>query len=140
MSELLQSIHFSSNIWALAIPFILMGIDIVTGLINAWIKNIFASAKMRSGLGKKIGEAVIILLGELFFYGAGLPKQIMNGIIIYICFMELMSILENLDKLGVKLPKDIKTRLNNSDQDEKDIEELIAVIKEQEDKENELHS
>lgn len=97
---------------------ILIGVDILTGLIYAWANKCFSSSKMRKGLSKKLGEIVIIVLGEIFSYAIGLPKYIMNGILFYIAFMELMSIIENLDKLGVPIPKQVKDRINNMDPDE----------------------
>lgn len=88
---------------------------------------------MRAGLGKKIGEIVIIVIGELFSYGVGLPEYIINGVILYIVFMEFMSILENLDKLGVPIPKNIKKALNNISED--DLQKLAEKLKEGEENE-----
>lgn len=113
MEEFIANFHFSTNTWGIITPCVLMALDIVTGLLYAWISKTFQSGKMRSGLGKKVGELVIILIGELFSYAAGLPKEIMNGILIYISFMELMSIIENLDKLNVPIPDAIKKVINN---------------------------
>lgn len=118
MDTFIQNIHFSSDSWAVALPLILIGVDILTGLIYAWANKCFSSSKMRKGLSKKLGEIVIVVLGEIFSYAIGLPKYIMNGILFYIAFMELMSIIENLDKLGVPIPKSIKSRINNIDADE----------------------
>lgn len=116
--DITEYIHFSSDTWAVVLPMILIGVDILTGLIYAWANKCFSSSKMRKGLSKKLGEIVIIVLGEIFSYAIGLPKYIMNGILFYIAFMELMSIIENLDKLGVPIPKQIKDRINNTDPDE----------------------
>lgn len=113
MEEFITNFHFSTNTWGVISPCVLMALDIVTGLLYAWISKTFNSGKMRSGLGKKVGELVIIMIGELFSYAAGLPKEIMNGILVYISFMELMSIFENLDKLDVPIPGFIKRVINN---------------------------
>lgn len=113
MQEIIQNLHFSSDTWAVATPFILIGVDILTGLIYAWANQCFSSSKMRAGLSKKLGEIIIIVLGELFSFAVGLPKYIMNGILFYIGFMEFMSIIENLDKLNVPIPKFIKKVINN---------------------------
>lgn len=121
--DIARYIHFSSDTWAVVLPLVLIGIDVLTGLIYAWANRCFSSSKMRTGLSKKLGEIVIIVLGELFSYAVGLPKYIMNGILFYIAFMELMSIIENLDKLGVPLPQSIKKRINNVD-----IEETTETI------------
>lgn len=134
MNRLLEEVSFSNDTWRIILPFIMMGVDIVTGLIYAWSSHTFQSAKMRSGLAKKAGEGVIIILGELALFGLGLPEQLMTGISIYVIFMELMSIIENLDKLGVPLPTNIKKSINNGSAE--DLEELIKTIQEMEENGN----
>ena len=113
LMTIIETIHFNNMLWLLLIPAAMMGIDILTGLIYAFITNTFMSAKMRSGLGKKVGELLIIVIGLLFTVGMNLPTEILKGIALYIIFMELMSILENLDKLGVPIPAFISKTLNN---------------------------
>lgn len=110
---IIETIHFNNMMWLILIPAAMMGIDILTGLIYAFITNTFMSAKMRSGLGKKVGELLIIVIGLLFTVGMNVPTEILKGIALYIIFMELMSILENLDKLGVPIPAFISKTLNN---------------------------
>ena len=46
-------VEFQSMMWLLLIPVAMMGLDVLTGLINAFSKNQFESAKMRAGLAKK---------------------------------------------------------------------------------------
>lgn len=113
LMTIIETIHFNNMMWLILIPAAMMGIDILTGLIYAFITNTFMSAKMRSGLGKKVGELLIIVIGLLFTVGMNVPTEILKGIALYIIFMELMSILENLDKLGVPIPAFISKTLNN---------------------------
>lgn len=112
--EMLQNFHFQNEVWVLILPLALMVIDFITGSINAWANNDFKSKKMRSGLNKKTGEIAIIVIGELFSYGLGLPVYIMNLISGYIIIMELTSVLENLNKMGVPIPKFISESLSNA--------------------------
>lgn len=133
MKYIFEHVHFNSETWRFILPFIMMGIDIVTGLIYAWSSSTFRSAKMRSGLSKKAGEAIILILGELATYGLGLPDEIMTAISVYIIVMELMSVIENLDKLGVPVPSFIRTKINNNGEE---INELIKTIAEMEKKED----
>lgn len=137
IGKILNEIHFASMTWLLLIPVAMMAIDIITGLLYAWSTKSFESAKMRTGLAKKCGEILIILIGMLFVYGTNIPTYILTGISAYIIFMELMSVLENLDKLGVPIPAFIAKVLNNVDdalQSEnveelkKEIEELRAAV------------
>ena len=113
LKTIIEAIHFNNMMWLILIPAAMMGIDILTGLIYAFINNTFMSAKMRSGLGKKVGELLIIVIGLLFTVGMNVPTEILKGIALYIIFMELMSFLENLDKLGVPIPAFISKTLNN---------------------------
>lgn len=118
MEEILQvasQFHFRNELWVLFIPLGLMAIDVFTGIIKAWAHNDFQSAIMRAGLAKKAGEIMILVVGELISYGMILPDSIMNGISFYIIFMEVMSIMENLDELGIPIPKFVRDVINNVD-------------------------
>ncbi len=116
MREILESLHFTHNYWIIVLPVLLMALDIITGLIYAWVSKTFESARMRAGLAKKFGELAYIVIGVAVTYAMGLPLYILIGIAVYICFMELMSILENCDKLGAPLPGFLRTALNNVDE------------------------
>lgn len=118
MEEIIQVVSqfdFRNEWWVLFTPLILMAIDVLTGVIKAWIKKDFKSAIMRAGLGKKAGEISILIIGELFSYALQLPEIIMNLASFYIIFMEFVSICENIDELGVPIPKIIKDVINNVD-------------------------
>lgn len=67
------------------------------------------------GLSKKTGEIAILVLGELFSFSLCLPHYIMSCVSFYIIMMEFMSITENVDKMGVPLPKFISDVINNKD-------------------------
>ena len=118
MDELLQFVSqfdFRNEWWVLFTPLIIMGVDIITGVVKAWVNKNFEASIMRTGLGKKAGEAAILIVGELLSYALNLPDIVMNGVSFYIIFMEAVSILENLDKLGVPVPKFVKDAINNVD-------------------------
>ena len=104
IKELLNTFHFTNEVWAVMIPIILMGIDVLTGVVNAWIKGEIKSSKLREGLAKKFGEISVIVIGEIFVIGFGLSGVLADGISLYLIIMELISICENLDKLGVPIP------------------------------------
>lgn len=123
VTEIMNQLSFTSDFWIVLMPAILMTLDVMTGFINAWSKNRVKSSIMRQGLARKFGELVIIAIGQLFFFGVGLPKYCVAFISFYIILMELISICENLDKLGVPIPKFIKKVLNNA---EKKIEDIGA--------------
>lgn len=131
--EVLESVKFVNEVWVFIVPGILMAIDILTGSLNAWAKRDFKSYKMRQGLVKKCGEVTILGIGELFTIGMILPTYIMSGVSFYIIFMELISICENLKKMGVPIPKFISRALSNA---EKELQEKESVDSKKEDTDN----
>lgn len=112
MEEIIQNIHFTNIWWAILAPMILIVIDVLTGIVIAWRNNDFKSAKMRTGLSKKFGELVYVLVGILTKFALG-TELILYFTVGYICLMELSSLAENCDKLGVKMPDKLKEKLNN---------------------------
>lgn len=130
-TNILDKVKFANEIWVFIIPGVLMAVDILTGSLNAWAKANFKSFKMREGLVKKCGEITILAIGQLFTVGLVLPTYIMSGISFYIIFMELISICENLQKMGVPIPKFIKKALDDT---EKALEEKESVDSKEEDK------
>lgn len=130
MNELitfLKAFHFANELWTLLLPVIMMGIDILTGLIYAWISHSFKSSEMRSGLGKKIGEIAILVIGELFSFALGIPRYIMSGISVYIVFMEFMSVFENLKALRVPIPRFVDVALTSVDKAVNESEDVKAA-------------
>ena len=107
----LMSVSFRDDWWILILPAACIAIDVITGVLNAWIEHDLKSYLLRKGLGKKGGEILAIVLGELLVCGLSVPKEILIGVSVYIIFMEVISILENFDKLGVPIPWFIKKAL-----------------------------
>ena len=95
----------------------LIVLDVATGVIIAWKNNDFKSAKMREGLSKKFGELVYVLIGILAKFALG-TELILYFAVGYICLMEISSLAENCDKLGVEMPQKLKEKLNNDKKEE----------------------
>lgn len=115
MEEIIQNIHFTNIWWAILAPMILIIIDVLTGLIISWKNGDFKSSIMRNGLSKKFGELVYVLVGILTKFALG-TELILYFTVGYICLMELSSLAENCDKLGVKMPDKLKEKLNNKEE------------------------
>ena len=131
MIELLQKVHFASPWWVLLLPIALIGLDVITGLIKAFVQEDFQSAKMRSGFGKKMGEIILLMIGELLTYSLALPPVVVYGVSLYLTFMEFMSNLENLRALGVPMPGWIVKGLHTAETafNADDVESLRKEIK-----------
>ena len=114
MENLLETIHFTNTWWAILTPLILMVLDVITGYYGAWKNKCISSSIMRDGLGKKCAELCYILVGVLAKFAIG-TSSVMYFIIIYVCYMELVSLAENCDKLGFPMPEKMKEKLNNKE-------------------------
>ena len=123
MEELINNIHFTSIWWAIIAPMSLIVIDVLTGLVIAWRNDDFHSSIMRTGLSKKFGELVYVLVGILTKFALG-TDLILYFAVGYICLMELSSLAENCDKLGVKMPNKLKDKLNNFEAEVEEINEI----------------
>lgn len=131
--EVLQSFRFRNEWWVLILPISLMAIDVVTGLLKAFVTKTFQSSVLRAGGCKKAGEVAVLGVGELFTCALMLPDYVMIMVSAYIVFMEIMSIIENVDKLGVPIPAFVRDVVNNVDDQLYNhhlSEEEIAEIKE----------
>lgn len=104
-------LEFSSAKWAVLVPMALMVIDILSGFINAWAKGDVKSCIMRQGLAKKFGEIVVLVIARIVALGFNGSDAFVYFCSIYVCLMEALSIVENLNKLGVPIPKWIKNAL-----------------------------
>ena len=56
---------------------------------------------------------MIILLTALVVYSVQWPHQIIAIVSVYMILMEIISIMENLDEIGVPIPKWIEKTINN---------------------------
>lgn len=61
MEELMLHMSFSNLGWKIALPLLMILIDVLSGLIQALINDDFNSATMRKGLYHKILELLVIL-------------------------------------------------------------------------------
>lgn len=104
MEELLNNVNFSTIMWQILTPFIFIAIDIISGYVQAVINKNVDSKIMREGLLHKFLLILVILLGYVIQFAFSL-SFVAPTITVYICIMELMSILENLKKAGVDIGK-----------------------------------
>lgn len=111
--KFIETVQFNDSYWVLLLPCTLMALDILTGVTHAWVSGHLKSYRMREGLGRKCGEIVILIIGHILTTALAIPIVLIVGASLYICFMELVSICENLDKLGVPIPKFVKRALGH---------------------------
>ena len=113
MEQLINEIHWTSISWCIIAPILLIILDVLTGIAIAWKNDDYKSTIMRAGLSKKFGEIVYIIVGIITKYALGIDI-ILYFLVGYICVMEISSLAENCDKLGVAMPEKLKSKLNNN--------------------------
>lgn len=90
-------------------------LDMVTGIVKAFMEKAFTSSVMREGLFHKCGSIIMIVFGCLVdytqkFIDLGVTIPIATFICGYIILMEIGSILENLGKINPQIvPSKIKS-------------------------------
>ena len=112
--EVLDKITYTHSYWTLLLPIIMMGADVLTGWIQASVNGTWDSTKMRKGLFRKSGEIVILVLAYVVQIAIALPVNIFIFISIYVCIMEALSVIENLDQAGLPVPSWITKRLKKA--------------------------
>lgn len=121
--ENLQNITFTHRYWVLLLPLALMAADVVTGWIQATINGTWDSTKMRTGLFRKSGELLVIVIAYIIYAAINLPVDVPAFIASYIIIMEIISVCENLDQAGLPVPRWITRRLKKVAKDLSDGEE-----------------
>ena len=113
--DIVYKIHFAHNYWIIALPAIFALSDVITGLIQAQINGTKNSSIMRKGLYRKCGELGVILLVWVTCIAIELPVKYPAAVSIYVCVMEALSILENLQAMGVPIPDFITKKAKEID-------------------------
>lgn len=100
--EIVNKLEFSNIAWQIITPLLFNLVDIITGYIQAVINNEVSSQKMREGLLHKSAILLCLILGFVveFTFNLSIVSKV---IAIYIIFMEIVSIYENLKKMGINL-------------------------------------
>lgn len=83
---------------------ILIVVDIVSGFIQGFINKKLDSAYMLRGLIRKSGIVLVLILAGTCEYGMmyidlGFTMPIVSGVVLFVCIMEIVSIIENIIKI-----------------------------------------
>lgn len=121
----------------IAILLIVMGADYLSGMTKAWMNSELSSSKGMKGIVKKLCYMLVVIVAAcvdwlviegLAMIGLSIGKTYYFGVMvcIWLIINELISILENLDAIGVPLPrflvtmvKRLKNTVDKTDKEEK---------------------
>ena len=83
-------------------------LDIVTGLVKAFMTKTFTSSAMKQGLWSKCGSMLLIVLGVIGEYGMryielGITIPLLATFCSYISLMEIGSIIENIGQIDPRI-------------------------------------
>lgn len=90
---------------------VVKALDFVLGLLKTWKNGNYKSSKMRDGIIRWIAELIGILFVMLIDFILGLNFYITGFTLALFLYKEAGSILENLAKCGVNMPKILKEKL-----------------------------
>lgn len=96
-----------------------MALDYITGLCCAILTKTVSSKVGAKGIGKKVGTLIMITVTVLVENNILFTTSLRYAIILFYISNEGISILENMAKLGVPIPKRIIEILNNLSDDDK---------------------
>ncbi|CAO1610967.1 putative holin; skin element [Brochothrix thermosphacta] len=99
---------------------LLMAVDIVTGIIKASTKGDLWSRKAFFGYARKMMIFGIIILANVIDQILALSGAIVYSTVLFYIVNEGLSIVENLNEMGVKVPSIITDKLKNIEDKEKE--------------------
>lgn len=110
------TVYFNAIAVPLCVLVIMMSMDYITGMISAWLEKDLSSRKGIVGIIKKICYMALvavamgvdyIIYGTMLFANIELPQTTVLGLLvtIWLVINEMISILENLSKIGVPVPQ-----------------------------------
>lgn len=111
------------EIYFIVVGFILA--DIVTGILQAIYNGDINSTKLRQGLFHKLSEVLAVAFSMGIEYACdyielGVDVPVFKTVAIYICIMELVSVLENLCEINPALAKLFKPYLEKLHTEDKE--------------------
>lgn len=80
-------------------------VDNITGLIKAFKTGRIKSRTLRDGLFCSVGELVLLAMAITLVYFIPVIRLFIFMLIFFMALKELISVLENLVEIGVRLPK-----------------------------------
>ncbi|WEA47295.1 phage holin family protein [Priestia aryabhattai] len=91
---------------------LLMLLDIITGLMKAVKNKRLRSRKALYGYARKIGVYVAIIVANIIDQVFGFNGAVTTATVLFYIGNELLSIVENLAQIGVKVPTIITDKLH----------------------------
>lgn len=108
----LMSIYLFGGVQFLDLLMLLMGCDIITGILKAIKEKRLRSRNALFGYARKIGVFAIIIVANVIDIILNLNGFVAGATVLFYIANEALSIVENLAQLGVKVPSVIVDKLH----------------------------
>jgi toxin secretion/phage lysis holin len=121
--------------WLEALPMlgvliVLMGLDVATGLVKAWVTKEISSSASLDGMLRKVMMLAIVAAGQCMEFVIPMQSLPWAALISsFFCVTELISITENAKESGVPLPEQIVDVLHKQQSDRRGKAPLVANLR-----------
>lgn len=96
---------------AIQVLVIFMALDILTGMVRAFVQKELSSKESWRGVGKKSLVFVVIAVAHQLDRLTGTGATIRGAVVLFYCASEGLSIIENVAAAGLPLPEILKNAL-----------------------------
>lgn len=110
-----SSFFFTGSWTIIDILIILIGLDVISGVIKATREHTIKSSVANIGLAKKVGILMVFIVANLADIVFKADGMVVNGTVAFYIIGEAVSILENCSVIGVPLPELLTKRLGITD-------------------------
>ncbi|MFC6117345.1 holin family protein [Macrococcoides bohemicum] len=110
-SQLFKQFFFSGDLYLIKALIVLMFIDIITGILKAFVNGNLWSRKSLFGYARKLLVFCIIILSNIIDQIIHMDGALVTATIFFYIANEGFSIFENSVQLGLPVPAEIKEKL-----------------------------
>ena len=90
---------------------VLIGLDIISGFIRAYVQQTLSSKESYRGIGRKLLIMIAVALAAQLDNLMGEASLLRDTVVVFYCASEGLSIVENLVAAGLPVPDQLKAAL-----------------------------
>ena len=90
---------------------VLIGLDIISGFIRAYVQQTLSSKESYRGIGRKLLIMIAVALAAQLDNLMGEASLLRDAVVVFYCASEGLSIVENLVAAGLPVPDQLKAAL-----------------------------
>ena len=90
---------------------VLIGLDIISGFVRAYVQQTLSSKESYRGIGRKLLIMIAVALAAQLDNLMGEASLLRDAVVVFYCASEGLSIVENLVAAGLPVPDQLKAAL-----------------------------